>query len=123
VEISFEAVLLKFVRSCSEGICFDDISAGSYIFRVNLTYEIGIAEVKFIVTTVDVDAFGIKHRAHRAVEDVDAVSFEKFFKGLHKIEDCKCPICFCLSRSCFERWFENTDKLKHIGKGNKNVPR
>ena len=81
MEVCFEAVLLEFVRSGAEGVCFDDVSAGAYVFSVNFANEIGIAEIQFIVTTIDVDAFGIKHRAHRAVEDVDAISFEKFFKG------------------------------------------
>ena len=83
VEVSFESVLLKFVSSGAEGVGLDDVGAGADVFGVNLANQIGSAEIQFVITAIDVDALGIEHRAHRAVDDEDTVSGEKFSKWLH----------------------------------------
>jgi hypothetical protein len=60
---------------------------------VNLAYQIRIAQVQLVVAAIDVDTFRVKHGAHRAVEDEDAIGGEKFLKRLHNgIADFQLPI-------------------------------
>ena len=80
VKVSFESVLLEFVGRGAEGVGLDDVCAGAYVFGVNLAHEIRITQIQLVVAAIDVDAFGIKHRTHRAVEDEDAISGEKLFE-------------------------------------------
>ena len=61
----------------------DDVGAGANVFDVNLADQIRIAEVQLVVTTIDVDALGVEHRAHCAVNYEDAIAGENFFKRLH----------------------------------------
>ncbi len=83
VKISFEPVLLQLVSSGAEGVGLDDIGAGAYVFGVDLADQVGIAEIQLVVAAVDVDALGVEHRSHRAINNEDTVSGEKFSKWLH----------------------------------------
>ena len=42
---------------------------------MNLTHQIRVAKVQFIVATIDVDTLGVQHGAHRAIYDVNAIGF------------------------------------------------
>jgi hypothetical protein len=84
VEISLESVLLEFGSSGAERVGLDDVGAGANVFSVNLTDQIGRAEIQLVITAINVDALGVEHRAHRAVDDEDTVSREKFSKWLHR---------------------------------------
>jgi len=87
VKICFETVLLQFVCRGAEGVGLDDVGASFDVFGVNLPNEVWITEIQFVVTAIDVNTFGVKHRSHRAVDDVNAISFQEVFKGLHKITE------------------------------------
>ena len=78
--VAFQSVRLKFVDVGAEGVRFDDVGAGANVFGVNLADEIGRDKIQFVVGAIDVDALGIEHRSHRAVEDVNAVGFEQVSK-------------------------------------------
>ena len=71
-EAAFQPILVKLVGSCAEGVGLDDVGAGAKVFRVNFAHQVRITEIQFVVTAIDVDALGVEHRAHRAVEDVNA---------------------------------------------------
>jgi hypothetical protein len=45
--------------------------------------KIGIAQTKLVVTAVDVHAFSVEHRAHRAIEDVNAIGIENVSERFH----------------------------------------
>jgi len=83
VQVGFESVLLEFVRGGAERVGLDDVGAGADVFGVDLADQVGVAEIQLVVATVNVDAFGVEHRTHRAVNDVDAIGLEKFAKWLH----------------------------------------
>ena len=51
---------------------------------MDLAHQVGITEIQFVVAAIDVDALGVEHRAHRAVEDVNAVGIEKFSEWFHR---------------------------------------
>ena len=83
VQVVFESVLLQLVRRRAEGVGLDDVGARANVFGVDLAHQIGIAEIQLVVTTIDVDALCVEHRAHRAVHDMDAISFKEFAERLH----------------------------------------
>ena len=89
------------------------------ILRVDLAHEIGITQVQLVVAAIDIDALGVEHRAHRAVEDVNAVGFEKFSKrfALVFIADCRFPIADC--RSGFRSRFVQSIGNRKLAIGNK----
>ena len=91
--LAFQSVLLKFVSGGAEGVGLDDVGAGADVFGVNLAHQIGIAEIQLVVAAIDVDALGIEHRAHRAVEDVDAVGFEEVSERFHMCLDLSIVDC------------------------------
>jgi len=74
VEMSLESVLLEFVGSRAERVGLDDVGAGANVFGVYLADQIGRAEVQLVVTAINVDALGVEHRTHRAVDYEDTVS-------------------------------------------------
>ena len=76
----------------AERVGLDDVGAGADVFCVNLAHEVGVAQIQFVVAAIDVDALGIEHRAHRAVEDVDAVGFEEFSERFAYSSVLDCPI-------------------------------
>ena len=82
---------MQLVSGRTEGVGLNDVGPGANIFGVNLAHEIGVTEVQLVVAAIDVDAFGIQHRAHRTVEDQDAIAGENFFEWLHH-ENCRLPI-------------------------------
>src|ERR1043166_2939238 len=59
------------------------IRAGANVFGVDLAHQIGIAEIQFVVTAIDIDALRVEHRAHRVINDENAIGFEKFAEWLH----------------------------------------
>src|SRR5262245_26587729 len=67
------------------GITLDDLGAGFDIFAVDGEHDLGAGKVQLVVTAVDVNALGIDHRAHRAVEDADTVFPDELAKLIHKI--------------------------------------
>ena len=74
MEMSLESVLLEFVGSRTERVGLDDVCAGANVFGMNLADQVGRAEVQLVVTAINVDALGVEHGTHRAVDDEDAVS-------------------------------------------------
>src|SRR5262249_24992484 len=84
VETAFESVLLELVSSSAERVGLVDVCAGAYVFGMNLAHQIGVTEIQLIVAAVDVDAFGVEHRPHRAIDDEYAVGSEKFLKRFHR---------------------------------------
>ena len=74
--LAFETVGLQLVGGGAVGVGFDDVGAGANVFGVNVAHQIGRDQIQFIVGAIDIDALGIEHRAHRAVEDVNAVGLE-----------------------------------------------
>jgi len=82
---------LQFVGGGAESVCLDDIRARSDVFRMDLAYQIWVAEIQLVVAAVDVDTLGIEHRTHRAVDDVDTIRFQEVSEGFHNI-DCRFPI-------------------------------
>ena len=81
-QFAFEAVGLQLVPGRAEGVGFDDVGAGFYVFLVDLADQVGRSEIQLVVAAVDVDALVVKTRADRAVKDVDVVGFEKFRESL-----------------------------------------
>ncbi|OQA06972.1 MAG: hypothetical protein BWY66_01596 [bacterium ADurb.Bin374] len=65
---------LESVRA--EGVGLDDHRPGVDVFAMHLLNEGGVREIQLVVDLVEVDAFGIQHRAHGAVED-DGMFFVK----------------------------------------------
>jgi hypothetical protein len=47
-------------------------------------HYVSAREIQLIVATVDVNAFGIDHRAHRAIEDANAIFSDELVKLVHK---------------------------------------
>ena len=75
-ETSFQSVRLELVGGSAESICLDDVSAGAHVFGVHFADEVGSDQIQFIVRSINVDALGIEHRAHRAIKHVGAVGFD-----------------------------------------------
>src|SRR6185369_3542375 len=82
-QTAFESVLLKLMGRGAERVGLDDVRTGANVFGVNLTHEIRIGEIQLVVTAIDIDAFGVEHRTHCAVDDYDTISGEKFLEWLH----------------------------------------
>ena len=40
---------------------------------MDLTNEVRIAEIEFVIAAIDVHAFGVEHCAHRSVYDVNDI--------------------------------------------------
>src|SRR5207244_9671411 len=77
---ALKAVLGQLGGRGAEGVCFENIGAGATVFRVDLAYQVRIAETHFIVATIDIYALGVEHRPHRPVEDVDPVGIKYLSK-------------------------------------------
>src|SRR5262245_48476741 len=69
-------------RAVSVGL--DDLGAGFDVFAVDGEHYLGAGNVQLVVTAIDVNALGIDHRAHRAVEDADTVFLNEFAELVHK---------------------------------------
>ena len=52
---------------------------------MDVTNEIGAAEIQLVITPIDVHAALVEHGTHRAVKDVDAVGFQKLSKIFHVV--------------------------------------
>ena len=95
--LAFEAVLLKLVGGRAEGVGLDDVGAGATYSAWTSRTRSGLLQIQFVVAAIDVDALGVEHRAHRAVEDVDAVGLEEFSEVFHSssLRIANCPIADC----------------------------
>jgi hypothetical protein len=50
---------------------------------MDLSHQIGIAQVQFVVAAIDVNALGVEHRTHRAIEDVNPVGVKQVSERFH----------------------------------------
>jgi len=67
----------------AESVGFNNVGAGSDIFPVNFSNEIGVGEIELVVTAVDVDTLGVQHGPHRAVNDVNAITIKQVSEVFH----------------------------------------
>src|SRR5215813_10325989 len=74
------------------GIGLDDLGAGFDVFAVDGEHDLGAGKVQLVITAIDVNALGIDHRAHRAVEDADTVFLNEFAELVHKISGSSVPL-------------------------------
>ena len=85
--------MIEIVGSCAERVCLDDVGAGLDVLGMNFLDQIRICQVQFVVAAINVDALGIEHRPHRAIEDVNAIGFEYVSERFHLvIADCRFPV-------------------------------
>src|SRR5262245_23685381 len=75
----------KFETRRAVGVGLDDLGAGFDVFAVDGEHDLGAGKIQLVVTAVDVNALGIDHRAHRAVEDSDTIFPDELAKLIHKI--------------------------------------
>src|SRR5262249_26967558 len=88
-EFVIQALCGEFEARRAVGIGLDDLGAGFDVFAVYREHDVGAGEVQLVVTPVDVNAFGIDHRAHRAVKDADTIFPDKVAELVHKISGSK----------------------------------
>ena len=82
-QTAFETVRLQLMRGGAISIRLDDVGASANVFGVNFAHEVGRDEIQFVVGAIDVDALGVEHRAHRAIEDVNGVGLNDVSEGFH----------------------------------------
>ncbi len=69
----------------AEAVRLDDVGAGLHVLRMNVTHELGRADVQLVVALVDEHALAVQHRPHRAVEDDDRFRVEEpFDRRVHR---------------------------------------
>src|SRR6266576_2230275 len=67
-----EAVAVQLQRIGAEGVGLENLGAGAYVLRVHLLHQPRLLEVQLVVADVQEEALGIQHRAHGAIEHMDA---------------------------------------------------
>jgi hypothetical protein len=80
------------------GIGLYDLGAGFDVFAVDGEHDLGAGKVQFVITAIDVNALGIDHRAHGAVEDADTVFLNEFAELVHKISGNSVPLAVLIKQ-------------------------
>src|SRR5205085_4907750 len=77
-----ERAELDAVRAVRVGL--EDLRAGADVFAMDIEHDLRTAEIQLVVALVDEDAFGIEHRPHRSIEEVDVLVGDCLYEVLHK---------------------------------------
>src|SRR5882724_570362 len=85
VSVVLESGAAKLDSVGAVGICFDDSGARLDLVALNGEHQLAARKVQLIVTTVDVYASLVEHRAHRAVEHVHTIISHCVAKILHRL--------------------------------------
>ncbi len=75
--LRLEAVLRELDAVCAERVRLQHLGAGIDVRAVDAEHEVGRAQVELVVALIDEDAALVQHRAHRAIEDDDAIGIEQ----------------------------------------------
>src|SRR5262249_26767454 len=71
-DLRLESVLDELGPIGAEAVRLEDLRARLRVRAMDLLHEVGRAQAELVVALVDEHAFGIEHRAHRAVEHDNA---------------------------------------------------
>jgi len=76
-----QAVAAQLQRIRAERVGLEDFGTRPDVLRMHFLHQPRLLEVELIVADVEEEAFGVQHRAHGPVEDVDAAVIQQGSEG------------------------------------------